>query len=134
MCVLLHRNAVIDFIEFWRNGHNPGDESFPFGFPALFEEDMQLQYFLYEQMKNNPNDKSYESRLIVPTKGKVTKFAEAKKFYANLNSPKKMMLTFSDGEGSGKACGPKNFHGYEKIEAYVARAVAQWIIENLPHK
>jgi predicted peptidase len=65
---------------------------------------------------------------------KVTKFAEAKKFYANLNSPKKMMLTFSDGEGSGKACGPKNFHGYEKIEAYVARSVAQWIIENLPHK
>ena len=65
---------------------------------------------------------------------KVTIFAEAKKFYANLNSPKKMMLTFSEGEASGKACGPKNFHGFEKIEAHVARSVARWIIEDLPQK
>lgn len=72
-CVLLHRNAVIDFIEFWRNGHNPGDESFPFGFPGLFEEDLQLQYFLYKQMKNNTNDKSYESRVIVPSKGNYSR-------------------------------------------------------------
>jgi len=79
-CVLLHRNAVIDFIEFWRNGHNPGDESFPFGLPGLFEEDMQLQFFLYEQMKNNPNDKSYESRLIVPTKGNYTRTSKFKNY------------------------------------------------------
>jgi hypothetical protein len=71
------------------------------------------------------------TKLLEPKTASL-QFAEAKKFYANLNSPKKMMLTFSEGEASGKACGPKNFHGFEKIEAHVARSVARWIIENLP--
>ena len=61
---------------------------------------------------------------------KVTKFAAAKHFYRNLRSPKKMMLRFSGGHATGNACGPKNFHGFEKIEANVARSVARWIIEN----
>ena len=27
-----------------------------------------------------------------------------------------MLLTFSGGHGTGNACGPKHFHGFEKIE------------------
>ena len=62
---------------------------------------------------------------------KVTKFAAAKNFYRVLKSPNKMMLTFTAGHGTGNACGPKHFHGFEKIEAYVARSVAGWIAENI---
>ena len=63
---------------------------------------------------------------------KVTKFAEAKKFYDALNSPKKWLLSFKKGQATGSKCGPKNFHGFETIEAYVANTVAKWIIENKP--
>lgn len=62
---------------------------------------------------------------------KVTKFAAAKNFYRDLKSPNKMMLTFTAGHGTGNACGPKHFHGFEKIEANVARSVARWIAENI---
>lgn len=61
---------------------------------------------------------------------KVTKFAEAKKFYDALNSPKKRLLSFRKGQATGRKCGPKNFHGFEGIEANVAHTVAKWIIKN----
>ena len=61
---------------------------------------------------------------------KATKFAAAKNFYRDLKSPKKMMLTFTAGHGTG-TCGPKHFHGFEKIEANVARSVARWIAEDV---
>ena len=62
---------------------------------------------------------------------KATKFAAAKNFYRDLKSPKKTMLTFTGGHGTGNACGPKHFHGFEKIEANVARSVARWIAEDV---
>jgi len=61
---------------------------------------------------------------------KVTRFAAATNFFRNLKSPNKMMLTFNAGHGTGNTCGPKHFHGFEKIEANVARSVARWIAEN----
>lgn len=57
----------------------------------------------------------------------VTPFFYAKGFFDELKAPRKTLLSYKDGEASGRECGPLNHHGFEGIQVQVANDIAKWI-------
>ena len=59
----------------------------------------------------------------------VTQYKYAKSFFKKLKSPKKNLLNYTGGSGTGRECGPYHYHGFEGIELKVANDIAEWIIK-----
>ena len=59
----------------------------------------------------------------------ATPFEYAEEFYANLNAPSKMFLSYSGGLSNGGECGPFNYHGFEGEERKVADMIASWLVK-----
>ncbi len=57
----------------------------------------------------------------------VTQYKYAKSFFKKLKSPKKNLLNYTGGSGTGRECGPYHYHGFEGIELKVANDIAMWI-------
>ncbi len=57
----------------------------------------------------------------------VTQYKYAKSFFKKLKAPKKNLLNYIGGTGTGKECGPYHYHGFEGIELKVANDIADWI-------
>ena len=57
----------------------------------------------------------------------ATPFEYAEEFYANLNAPSKMFLSYSGGLSNGGECGPFNYHGFEGVGKNVASEITSWI-------
>ena len=58
---------------------------------------------------------------------RVTKYKYAKSFFKKLKAPKKSLLNYTGGTGTGRECGPYHHHGFEGIELKVANDIAKWI-------
>ena len=58
---------------------------------------------------------------------RVTKYKYAKSFFKKLKAPKKNLLNYIGGTGTGRECGPYHHHGFEGIELKVANDIAKWI-------
>ena len=58
---------------------------------------------------------------------RVTQYKYAKSFFKKLKSPKKNLLNYTGGTGTGRECGPYHHHGFEGIELKVANDIAEWI-------
>ena len=58
---------------------------------------------------------------------RVTKYKYAKSFFKKLKAPKKNLLNYTGGTGTGRECGPYHHHGFEGIELKVANDIAKWI-------
>ncbi len=58
---------------------------------------------------------------------RVTKYKYAKSFFKKLKAPKKNLLNYTGGTGTGRECGPYHHHGFEGIELKVANDIAEWI-------
>ena len=57
----------------------------------------------------------------------VTQYKYAKSFFKKLKAPKKNLLNYTGGSGTGRECGPYHYHGFEGIELKVANDIADWI-------
>ena len=57
----------------------------------------------------------------------VTQYKYAKSFFKKLKAPKKNLLNYTGGSGTGRECGPYHYHGFEGIELNVANDIAKWI-------
>ena len=57
----------------------------------------------------------------------ATPFEYAEEFYANLNAPSKMFLSYSGGLSNGGECGPFNYHGFEGVGKNVVSEITSWI-------
>ena len=57
----------------------------------------------------------------------VTQYKYAKSFFKKLKSPKKNLLNYTGGSGTGRECGPYHYHGFEGIELKIANDIADWI-------
>ena len=58
---------------------------------------------------------------------RVTKYKYAKSFFKKLKAPKKNLLNYTGGTGTGRECGPYHHHGFEGIELKVANDITEWI-------
>ena len=58
---------------------------------------------------------------------RVTKYKYAKSFFKKLKAPKKSLLNYTGGTGTGRECGPYHHHGFEGIELKVVNDIAKWI-------
>ena len=58
---------------------------------------------------------------------RVTKYKYAKSFFKKLKAPKKNLLNYTGGTGTGRECGPYHHHGFEGIELKVTNDIAKWI-------
>ena len=58
---------------------------------------------------------------------RVTQYKYAKSFFKKLKAPKKNLLNYTGGNGTGRECGPYHYHGFEGIELKVANDIAEWI-------
>ena len=58
---------------------------------------------------------------------RVTQYKYAKSFFKKLKAPKKNLLKYTGGYGTGRECGPYHYHGFEGIELNVANDIAEWI-------
>ena len=58
---------------------------------------------------------------------RVTQYKYAKSFFKKLKAPKKNLLNYTGGTGTGRECGPYHHHGFEGIELKVANDIAKWI-------
>ena len=58
---------------------------------------------------------------------RVTQYKYAKSFFKKLKAPKKNLLNYTGGSGTGRECGPYHYHGFEGIELKVANDIAKWI-------
>ena len=58
----------------------------------------------------------------------VTNFRDADLFFKMLKAPRKKIMSFSDGDPSGRKCGPLHHHGFEGIESDVAIRISNWIL------
>ena len=58
---------------------------------------------------------------------RVTQYKYAKSFFKKLKAPKKNLLNYLGGTGSGRECGPYHYHGFEGIEIKVSNDIAKWI-------
>ena len=47
--------------------------------------------------------------------------------FKKLKAPKKNLLNYTGGTGTGRECGPYHHHGFEGIELKVANDIAKWI-------
>ena len=59
----------------------------------------------------------------------VTQYKYAKSFFKKLKAPKKNLLNYTEGSGTGRECGPYHHHGFEGIELKVANDITEWIIK-----
>ena len=57
----------------------------------------------------------------------VTQYKYAKSFFKKLKAPKKNLLNYTGGSGTGRECGPYHYHGFEGIELKVANDISEWI-------
>jgi predicted peptidase len=57
----------------------------------------------------------------------VTQYKYAKSFFKKLKAPKKNLLNYTGGTGTGRECGPYHYHGFEGIELKVVNDIADWI-------
>ena len=57
----------------------------------------------------------------------VTQYKYAKSFFKKLKAPKKNLLNYTGGTGTGRECGPYHYHGFEGIELKVANDIIDWI-------
>ena len=64
-------------------------------------------------------------------KCEVTEYQFALKFFQKLRSKTKKILSYKDGEGTGRKCGPFNYHGMEVIEKKVALDISKWINKHI---
>ena len=58
---------------------------------------------------------------------RVTQYKYAKSFFKKLKAPKKNLLNYTGGSGTGRECGPYHYHGFEGIELKVANDISEWI-------
>ena len=58
---------------------------------------------------------------------RVTQYKYAKSFFKKLKAPKKNLLNYTGGTGTGRECGPYHYHGFEGIELKVANDISEWI-------
>ena len=59
----------------------------------------------------------------------VTQYKYTKSFFKKLKAPKKNLLNYTGGSGTGRECGPYHHHGFEGIELKVANDITEWIIK-----